>query len=104
MPHHYRHPSEAPRGIHRHYPVTHAPEWDRNTFSSSTDSSYYNYLSSSSTETENDINFDVNEDVRFKLSTSDNFDGRDIDMKLKLPSDLGGHATAPEAGNRRQRG
>ena len=95
MPHHYRHPSEAPRGIHRHYPVTHAPEWDRNSFSSSSDSSYYNYLSSSSTETENDINFDVNEDVRFKLSTSDNFDGRDIDMKLKLPSDLGGHATGP---------
>ena len=74
--------------------MTHAPEWDRNSFSSSSDSSYYNYFSSS-TETENDINFDVNEDVRFKLSTSDNFDGRDIDMKLKLPSDLGGHATGP---------
>ena len=37
----------------------------------------------------------MNEDIRFKLSTSDNFDGRDIDMKLKLPSDLGGHATGP---------
>ena len=104
MPHHYRHPSEAPRGIHRHYPVTHAPEWDRNSYSSSL-SSYSNF--STSTESENDINFDVNKDIRFKLSTSDNFDGRDIDMKLKLPSDLGGHATKPVAGNqkrRRQRG
>ena len=52
----------------------------------------------------NDINFDVNEDIRFKLSTSDNFDGRDIDMKLKLPSDLGGHATEPVQPRRRQGG
>ena len=100
MPHHYRHPSEAPRGIHRHYPVTHAPEWDRNSFSSYSDS-YLNF--SSSTESENDINFDVNKDIRFKLSTSDNFDGRDIDMKLKLPSDLGGHATKPIAGKGQRR-
>ena len=52
----------------------------------------------------NDINFDVNKDIRFKLSTSDNFDGRDIDMKLKLPSDLGGHATEPAQQRRRQGG
>ena len=51
-----------------------------------------------SSDSENDINFDVNKDIKFKLSTDDNFRGRDVDMKLDLPSDLGGHATktAPE--------
>ena len=79
MPHHYRHPSEAPRGIHRHYPMSHAHEWDNLNSDFSEDSSNY-FLSSRLSS--NDINFDVNDEVRFKLSTSDNFDGRDIDMKL----------------------
>jgi hypothetical protein len=108
MPHHYRHPSEAPRGIHRHYPVSHAHEWDNFSDDFSDDSSNY-FLSSQLSS--NDINFDVNDEVRFKLSTSDNFDGRDIDMKLKLPPDMGGRdgeragqdAPARKKGQKRQR-
>ena len=105
MPHHYRHPSEAPRGIHRHYPMSHAHEWDHMNLSDESSSLFLSSLSS------NDINFDVNDEVRFKLSTSDNFDGRDIDMKLKLPPDMGGRDTqggeqAPQKrakGQKRQR-
>lgn len=33
----------------------------------------------------NDINFKINDDVEFTLSTSDNYEGRDIDVGVELP-------------------
>ena len=37
----------------------------------------------------NDIQFSINEDVQFKLSTSDNYEGRDIDVGIVMPDDSG---------------
>lgn len=36
----------------------------------------------------NDIQFSINEDVQFKLSTSDNYEGRDIDVGIVMPGDF----------------
>jgi hypothetical protein len=38
----------------------------------------------------NDINFKINEDVEFTLSTSDNYQGRDIQVGVELPDDFDG--------------
>ena len=39
----------------------------------------------------NDIQFSINEDVQFKLSTSDNYEGRDIDVGIVMPDDSGAY-------------
>ena len=39
------------------------------------DSEYYD---------DNDINFKINDDVEFTLSTSDNYEGRDIDVGVDI--------------------
>ena len=36
----------------------------------------------------NDIQFSINEDVQFKLDTSDNYEGRDIDIGITMPDDF----------------
>ena len=41
-------------------------------------------------EDSNDINFKINEDVEFTLSTSDNYQGRDIQVGVELPDDFDG--------------
>ena len=38
----------------------------------------------------NDINFKINDDVEFTLSTSDNYQGRDIRVGVELPDDFDG--------------
>lgn len=38
-----------------------------------------------SSEESNDIQFSINEDVQFKLSTSDNYQGRDVDVGIVMP-------------------
>jgi len=40
---------------------------------------------SGSSEESNDIQFSINEDVQFKLSTSDNYQGRDVDVGIVMP-------------------
>ena len=37
----------------------------------------------------NDIQFTINEDVQFKLSTSDNYEGRDVDVGIVMPDESG---------------
>ncbi len=37
----------------------------------------------------NDIQFSINEDVQFKLESEDNYEGRDIDIGITMPDDLG---------------
>ena len=41
-------------------------------------------------EDPNDINFRINDDVEFTLSTSDNYQGRDIQVGVELPDDFDG--------------
>ena len=41
----------------------------------------------SSESDENDMRWQVGEDVRFSLSADDNFDGRDVNVHLNLPDD-----------------
>ena len=41
-------------------------------------------------EDSNDINFKINDDVEFTLSTSDNYEGRDIKVGVELPDDFDG--------------
>lgn len=41
-------------------------------------------------EDSNDINFKINDDVEFTLSTSDNYQGRDIQVGVELPDDFDG--------------
>ena len=52
----------------------------------------------------NDIQFKINEDVQFKLSTDDNYEGRDIDVGITMPDDFpvgagitAGYQSAPRA-------
>ncbi len=40
----------------------------------------------------NDIQFSINEDVQFKLESEDNYEGRDIDIGITMPDDLGSGA------------
>ena len=48
-------------------------------------------FSSSETDADpNDIQFSINEDVQFKLESEDNYEGRDIDIGITMPDDLGG--------------
>ena len=42
-----------------------------------------------SSEESNDIQFSINEDVQFKLSTSDNYQGRDVDVGIVMPGATG---------------
>lgn len=42
----------------------------------------------------NDIQFSINEDVQFKLDTSDNYEGRDIDIGITMPDDFTGGKAA----------
>lgn len=44
-----------------------------------------------SSDNDNDILFNINDDVRFKLDTEDNYEGRDVDIGIVMP---GGAATA----------
>jgi hypothetical protein len=48
---------------------------------------YKNFPSSSSESAENDMRWQVGEDVRFAISADDNFDGRDVNVHLNLPDD-----------------
>jgi len=41
-----------------------------------------------SSEESNDIQFSINEDVQFKLSTSDNYQGRDVDVGIVMPGGM----------------
>ncbi len=59
----------------------------------------------------NDIQFSINEDVQFKLESEDNYEGRDIDIGITMPDDLGSGAAggggaapvqAPSAGQTTQ--
>lgn len=45
-----------------------------------------------SSEESNDIQFSINEDVQFKLSTSDNYQGRDVDVGIVMPGATTGQA------------
>ena len=56
--------------------------------------SFSNYTSESD---ENDMRWQVGEDVRLSLSADDNFDGRDVNVHLKLPDDWNQekHTTGP---------
>jgi len=54
-----------------------------------TDRHYDTGLQFSDEENEsNDIQFKINEDVQFKLSTDDNYEGRDIDVGITMPDDF----------------
>lgn len=46
----------------------------------------------------NDIQFSINEDVQFKLDTSDNYEGRDIDIGITMPDDFTGSKAAAGGG------
>ena len=46
----------------------------------------------------NDIQFSINEDVQFKLDTSDNYEGRDIDIGITMPDDFTGSGGGAAAG------
>lgn len=50
-------------------------------------SSYNSYGSYESYES-NDINFKINDDVEFTLATDDNYQGRDIDVGVEIPTDF----------------
>ena len=45
-------------------------------------------LNFSSDADSNDIQFSINEDVQFKLDTSDNYEGRDVDIGITMPQML----------------
>ena len=55
------------------------------------------YSSQSSESDENDMRWQVGEDVRFAISADDNFDGRDVNVHLNLPDDWNQekHITGP---------
>ena len=61
-------------------------------------SSWFNTNRASGSESdENDMRWQVGEDVRFSLSADDNFDGRDVNVHLNLPDDWNQehHTTGP---------
>ena len=62
------------------------------------------YSDSSSESDENDMRWQVGEDVRFSLSADDNFDGRDVNVHLNLPDDWNQeqHTTGPHPARSRQ--
>ena len=41
---------------------------------------------------DNDLNFDVNKDMRIHMKTDDNYRGRDVKFNVHLPHDLIDHA------------
>jgi len=43
----------------------------------------------------NDINFDVGDEFRFRMPTTENFKGRDVKFNVNLPQDLLGHGSTP---------
>lgn len=49
-----------------------------------------NDIGFSSDRDPNDILFAINEDMQFKLDTSDNYEGRDIDIGITMPDGAGG--------------
>ena len=48
---------------------------------------YFAYPNKQGDFDENDMRWQVGEDVRFSLSADDNFDGRDVNVHLNLPDD-----------------
>ena len=46
-------------------------------------------------EEDNDINFDVGSDFKFRMPTTENFKGRDVKFNVKLPKDLLGGSAQP---------
>lgn len=56
-----------------------------------------------SSEESNDIQFSINEDVQFKLSTSDNYQGRDVDVGIVMPGLQGRAAPMPAQRKRKAR-
>lgn len=91
----------APRQRRSHREIEHVkyePEYysedDYENFDSGVTDQYYdemigyghnNPLDFTSESDFNDIEFNINEDVQFKLSTSDNYEGRDVDIGIMMP-------------------
>ena len=40
---------------------------------------------------DNDVDFEVNKDLRLHMRTDDNYEGRNVDFEVHLPHDLVGH-------------